>query len=299
MGDKFELPDVVDDKSVIRSQLLQTNVARGPLKTSYSEMDHPPEGLTTYSVSSVLQGAALYKPKGASYDAFNNQLSFELQGLGTEAKWTTRDGKLMPYDIFLKDVDPTTGANIADNSPTSPTQSPGGTGGSAPPLTSGSTDAFAVGDSIMEGCKSYLESNDKGWKFTVDSRVSRPPQEGIEHIKARNGAFGSLVVVNLGTNPATSQPSQWIGEIMQLLSSVPRVCFVTCNECRDYIRTVNIELHNLANRESKVVLVDWASEVAANKGLINGADGIHPTPDGYKRLSSMILDAVGPAPKAP
>lgn len=301
MPDKFTLEDFQNDKSIIKSEAAQSNYAF-PIKTTASQQSEPAASLTSYDVSSVLQGYALYKPAGATYDAFNNHLSNELQNLGTEAKWANRESKLTPYDVFLKDVDPKTGASIGDVGSTTPgsttpaATTPGGT--SAPPLTSGTADAFCIGDSISVGCQPHLEKNDKGWHFTVNAKVSRPPSVGLTEVKARNGDLGSVVVVNLGTNPDAKSASQWIGEMMGLLSNVPRVCFVTCNEWNDYPKQVNVEIHALKDRDSKVVVVDWAAKIAGNRGLLSG-DGVHPTVDGYGQLTNMILEAIGPAPKGP
>lgn len=296
MPDKFTLDDFMNDESIIKSEAARSNYT-APIRTTASQGE-PTTGLTSYSVSSILQGYALYKPSGATYDAFNNHLSNELQNLGTEAKWATRDNKLMPYDVFLKDVDPKTGVNVTDTPGSTAPQTtvPGST--TAPPLTSGTADAFCIGDSISVGCQPHLEQNDRGWHFTVNAKVSRPPSVGLEEVKNRNGNLGSVVVVNLGTNPDAKSASQWIGEMMGLLSNVPRVCFVTCNEWNDYPKQVNNEIHALKDRESKVVVVDWAAKIAGNRGLLGG-DGIHPTPDGYTQLSNMILDTIGPPPKGP
>lgn len=300
MGLNFELDDVMNDKAVVRSEVLQGNNATGAIRTTQSQSSNPQQSLTAFDVSSVLQGAALYKPKGATYDAFNNHLSGELEGLGTEARWKTRDSKLLPYDILLKDVDPSTAAatdvgNIGGAMGTTPTNT--SAVATAPPLTGGSAEGFVVGDSITVGCKPYLEANDKGWKLTVDCVGGRQPSVGIEQLKARNGNFGSLVIVNLGTNRDAKQPAQWIGEVMALLTNVPRVCWVTCVEWTEVVKTSNQEIHNLATRDSKVVLVDWASYIAQHKNLLQ-PDGIHgATGETYKILTGMIMDAVGPAPK--
>lgn len=79
-----------------------------PLITSESKDKEPSLTLTTYSLSEAMQGIALYKPAGYSYDIFNRELGNELQGLGQEALWNSRDEKLNPYDVFLDEVDPNT-----------------------------------------------------------------------------------------------------------------------------------------------------------------------------------------------
>lgn len=79
-----------------------------PLKTTGSQDTDPKLTLTTYSLSEAMQGIGLYKPAGYTYDVFNRELGNELQGLGQEALWTSRDDKLSPYDVFLDPVNPNT-----------------------------------------------------------------------------------------------------------------------------------------------------------------------------------------------
>lgn len=292
----MSLDDLANDKSVVDAQVrFQTN-STGPIRTSQSQSDEPVNTLVTYDLSGVMQGMALYKPAGVGYDAFNQELSKELQGLGVEEKWKKRDDKLTPYDVFIKDPVAGTGASVTE--PVGVVGQPSGGGGqSAAPLTGGTSDCFVVGDSITEGCKSFLEAGINGWKFTVDALRSRPPQAGLEVLRARNGDFGTAVVVNLGTNPGPD-PATFIGETMQLLANVPRVCWVTCNEWADYPAAINVEIHSLQGRNNKVVVVDWASYVKTNRSIL-AIDGIHCTSEGYQTLSNMIATALGPAPGAP
>lgn len=287
----FNLEDLKDPSSFYKA--ISRDQEGVPLKTTQSVDKDPKLSLVTYDYAQAMQGMATYKPSGYTYDVFNRELSSELEGLGAEVRWTSRDDKLLPYDVFLADPDPATAGGSMGGVSVAPSS---GGGGAVAPLTGGSNEAFAVGDSITVGCQSYLEQNDKGWKFTVDARVSRPTPEGIDHIKSRNGTFGSVVVVNLGTNGGGPPYAQQAAEIEQLLSSVPRIVWVTVNELSDWQRSVNVEIHNIATRNNRVVIVDWASIIAGNPGLKAG-DGIHATPDGYKRLSTEILNAMGPAPK--
>ena len=173
----------------------------------------------------------------------NLQFQFGLWGYGGK-------GQLVQVRVFLADPDPATAGGSMGGVSVAPSS---GGGGAVAPLTGGSNEAFAVGDSITVGCQSYLEQNDEGWKFTVDARVSRPTPEGIEHIKSRNGTFGSVVVVNLGTNAGGQPYAQQAAEIEQLLSSVPRIVWVTVDELSDWQRSVNVEIHNIATRNNRYI----------------------------------------------
>lgn len=73
------------------------------LKTSWSIDPNPKSSLTTYTLSEALQGFATYKPSGATYDLFNQDLSRELEGLRGEKNpgfEFLEDRRLSPYDIF-------------------------------------------------------------------------------------------------------------------------------------------------------------------------------------------------------
>lgn len=289
-----DLGDVQDDKSIIEAQRRAQTIAR-PLKTSQSTQDAP-QALTSYDLSSIMQGIALYKPPGITYGVFNQELSKELQDLGLEADWTARDSKLTPYDVFVRDPDPSTaGAGLTAGS--IGTQGNGGSTGSISPapLRGGTNDCFVVGDSITVGSGPYLLENSNGWNFSIDCETGRSPDVGIQKLNARNGDFGTAVVVNLGTNPSSRAPSDWMGEVMSILGNVKRVCWVTNVEWTPYCQQVNDEIHNLAGREPKVVVADRNGLVQGNRSLLAG-DGVHSTPDGYKALADLITAALGPAP---
>lgn len=76
----------------------------GPVRTSASkETVAPNAGLTTYTVSNVMQGMAFYKPKGATLDLFNQVLSKDFEGLKSETddKFGYKEKtQLSPYDTF-------------------------------------------------------------------------------------------------------------------------------------------------------------------------------------------------------
>lgn len=110
----YKLDDVTDEKSVIKANITNQTHGGGALKTTQSQESEQRAGLTTYGLSDAMQGIALYKPAGATYDAFNNHLSSELEKLGTEDKWKDRANKLTPYDVFIKD--PTTTPTGTDTS---------------------------------------------------------------------------------------------------------------------------------------------------------------------------------------
>lgn len=134
MPGDYNLPDVTDDKSFIDAQRAAQS-GNKPLRTSWSTLSEPRNSLTSYGLSDAMQGVALFKPPGIAYDAFNQELSKELEGLGTEEKWKKRDDKLTPYDIFIKDPvhrdNNTIGANAGASSSQNGAQGEGGSSESA------------------------------------------------------------------------------------------------------------------------------------------------------------------------
>lgn len=290
------LGDYRDQKSVVDASRRDQVFSRGALKTTDSQLTEPKLSMVTYDASAALQGFALYKPPGLGYDTFNQELSKELTDMGVEARWRNRDDKLTPYDVFVKDPDPSTLGDLDVGSAGGGAPNPGSAGG-PPPLTGGSKDAFLVGDSISVGTDTIggIKGISNGWNITVDAVVGRPPQVGLQQLRARNGNFGSCVIINLGTNPGPPA-AQWIGEAMQIVANVPRICFVTVNEWdHRYTSSVNAEIHKLPAQNPRVVIADWWAIISGQRNLLAG-DGVHCTGEGYKKLAKLIIDTIGPAP---
>lgn len=107
----FNLGDVNNAKTFVKAQVGQQDTTKR-LHTTQSESDEPILSMTTYGISDALQGMALYKPPGVSYDVFNQELSRELGDMGIEARWKVRDSKLTPYDVFVRDPDLSTQGSI-------------------------------------------------------------------------------------------------------------------------------------------------------------------------------------------
>lgn len=134
MGFDYSLGDFANAKTFAKAQLGNQG---GPfLKTTQSQSDEPVLSMTTYSISDALQGVALYKPPGAMYDVFNQELSRELGAMGVENLFTIRDNKLNPYDVKFSDPDPSKSGGIAATaynsaSSTQPTGTYVNTGGKA------------------------------------------------------------------------------------------------------------------------------------------------------------------------
>lgn len=147
----YGLSDMADAKSIMNAQMDNQRTEK-PLRTSASTVDNPQQSLTSYGLSDAMQGIALYKPPGTSYDAFNNHLSAELEGLGTEAKWKDRDNKLRPYDVFIKDpVAGTEGAVALGNAAGTATSS-----ATAPGVVTTNGSSTKASGTIQELCQKIV-----------------------------------------------------------------------------------------------------------------------------------------------
>lgn len=136
---------------------IQTSEA-GPIRTSGSAPRALGSStLTTYSISDVLQGKALYKPKAQTLDLFNQTLSKDFEGLRTE-KYFVEDKALSPYDVFIgvPNEEPDVVVDVPSGTPAPTPSTPG-----VPP---GQT--YVVGDSLTVGLHiGGIENklNDKGY----------------------------------------------------------------------------------------------------------------------------------------
>ena len=97
------LADVPSAVGAVSNAVSMPGSGGAGLRTSWSVDPNPRSTLTTYTVSDAMQGFATYKPKGATYDLFNQDLSRELEGLRGEKNpglEFREDRRLSPYDVF-------------------------------------------------------------------------------------------------------------------------------------------------------------------------------------------------------
>lgn len=108
MAGKFEPADQLDEttwsKAILKTQLNPRSKTGITQTTSTLPGAIQTTGLTTYTLSDILQGVATYKPKIVTLESFNTQLSQELQSLRTQDKYVENQ-KLSPYDVFLNKPD--------------------------------------------------------------------------------------------------------------------------------------------------------------------------------------------------
>lgn len=192
----------------------------GPTKTSASAPGvKGPSSLTTYNVSEIMQGAAFYKPKGATLDLFNQTLSKDFEGLRTE-KYYVEDKALSPYDVFV---------GVPNEEPDIVVDVPGGQPAPTTPTTAGEPpgQTYFMGDSLTVGleigqiktkldAKGYTPNTvnaDGGRSISGPGMVKRT--SGLQAIDT-DAAFikdCKHVIVALGTNLESNFDAR-IAEIM-------------------------------------------------------------------------------------
>jgi hypothetical protein len=180
MGDvNFKFGDIKDSKTFVKAQVEQQGVMKG-LHTTQSKSDEPVLAMTTYGISDAMQGMALYKHPAVTYDAFNQELSKELGDMGLEARWELRDNKLTPYDVFVRDPDPSTLGSITlqDGSSSMP---PGSSGPAAPSVEGGGA-GTSINPNPGPGTEVFTPPPGKSWpagQLTMEQRADLVLSVGI------------------------------------------------------------------------------------------------------------------------
>jgi hypothetical protein len=155
-----------------------------------------------------------------------------------------------------------------------------------------------VGDSLAVGIRSLLPGALPGWQVTVDGRVSRPLAEGMSVLADTPvPADGSTVLaVSLFTNDDPTHTSQLQSAVSRTLSRVgPNGCVVWATIARPPLNGVTYDaanslLRRMARADSRLKLVPWAEQTAAQPSLL-GPDGVHPTPAGYQLRARLYAQA--------
>lgn len=156
---------------------------------------------------------------------------------------------------------------------------------------------FVLGDSVVLGAAMAIPFDLGGWSVTIDAKVSRFLNQGIDVVKARRADIGSVAVVQLGNNYLGNR-QQFAGQIdgmMSALAGVHRVVWVTVAEFMPNRRDVNDEIRAAAQRYPNVVVADWNAIWSANPSF-TGSDRLHLDRAGAMAMAKVIGDAVGPPP---
>lgn len=146
------------------------------------------------------------------------------------------------------------------------------------PAGGGGGKLVAVGDSLGVGTTPYLHA------AAQDTKVGRSSASAVEALK-RIGGGADRILFDAGTNDGTAA---------QLAKSIKRALKVA-GGATVYVPTVNGPQAAAKNavirrmgEQGLIQVVDWAG---ASRGLVGG-DGIHASPQGYRRRAQMIRDAM-------
>ncbi len=165
---------------------------------------------------------------------------------------------------------------------------------------------FILGDSITEaaGPEDYDTLRRQliplGWRVTVDAKRGRTTQQGIDEIEKHRHDIHDVVVILLGHNDAVDTVAyrRKLDEMVDLLSGVPLILFLTNYEFESGRDRMNDQLRAVDVLHDNVELVDWNAVAGNTKGAI-GPDGLHLTELGAKALAATVAVSLGLAPDGP
>lgn len=161
-------------------------------------------------------------------------------------------------------------------------------------LAAGPATLFVVGDSIMLGARAQVESALAGWDVTMDARVGRGIDEGIDIVTARRSPAARVLAVHLCTNWAGSDYRDRAERLLAAVPGVERVVWFTCTPWRSEVRAADDVIRTLPDTHPQVVVADWGV-VSGGTGYIAG-DGIHLNAPGVTALAALTAAVVGPPP---
>ena len=155
-----------------------------------------------------------------------------------------------------------------------------------------------VGDSLNVGTDPYLREALPHWDIDAHDRIGRSTEEGLDVLREQRSSLARVVVVSLGTNDAEGTEDRFrelVGEAVALVG--PNRCLVWATIVDDGAERTGFDdvLRDVADANTNVRLVDWASLVAENENLLAG-DLVHGTPVGYARRAEATVDALRTCP---
>ena len=159
------------------------------------------------------------------------------------------------------------------------------------------TRAVLIGDSLAVGIEQLLPPLLHGYSFTVNARTGRPMGEGMG-IEAQTDVRGAVLAISLFTNDDPSHVDELEAAVRKTVADVgPNGCAVWATIVRPPLNGVSYDAANQrlealeAELSPRLILVPWAQTIAATPKLI-GADGVHPTPDGYQARAALYAQAI-------
>jgi len=149
------------------------------------------------------------------------------------------------------------------------------------------------GDSVMLGARGDLLVAFPGTDTAVDAFENRSLLGTTPVLVAHPDLLGDVVVLDLGYNdmPDGAVFRERIDSMMQALSDVPRVVWLTQSVFQPARAAMNDELRAAADRYPNLDVVDWDAQVAAHPEFVY-ADGLHLTPPGRAAFAAAVQQRV-------
>jgi len=203
---------------------------------------------------------------------------------GQEIAASAPDRSVVVDEVPLDEPTSTTSTTLGSAATPSTTSTPRPT--TAPPTI---PPPVMIGDSVMLGAKTGLEHavEDARVYAKVSRQMSQIP-DVITQVR-RDGPFGEVVVVHLGTNGPFN--STHFDTAMEALSNISRVYFVNASVPRRYEGQVNKALADGVKRWDNAYLIDWNSAADGHPEYFV-KDGVHLTEEGIEAYSGMIARAI-------
>jgi peptidoglycan/LPS O-acetylase OafA/YrhL len=144
---------------------------------------------------------------------------------------------------------------------------------------------LAIGDSVMLGARKFLVSPEA--QIEVDAAVGRTPPLTLALLQKRAQTLRELdvVIIHLGNN-GPFQAEQF-DRMMEMLSEVPRVVFVTPKVPRRLGVYNNRTIREGVERHPRVALLDWF-EASKDHGEWFKGDGLHLRERGATAYAQLL-----------
>jgi hypothetical protein len=168
------------------------------------------------------------------------------------------------------------------------------TGPAHPGLT---RDVLVIGDSLAVGMADALQAALPGWRVRVDAKTSRPLAEGMRILGTQRQA-PAILAFSLFTNDDPRSTGA-LASAVRATAARPGGCTIWATIAAPPVKGVDYSaanqlLRSLA-REPELALslqiVDWSAAVGESPSLIAG-DGVHATPEGYRKRAQLYADAI-------
>lgn len=151
----------------------------------------------------------------------------------------------------------------------------------------GNRTVLHYGDSLAVGTDLFLERFLRGWTVQSSTALNLHAHDVPDAVRSLGRSLPRVLVVSAGTNDDPGAVSEFRALVRRTLSLVGQGrCVVWATVVRPPYRGVSYEGYNdalraAARRLPNLLVLDWAAMAKAHPGWF-GADGVHPSMDGYR-----------------